>query len=86
MPRDPDKRKAAGEDNLIRKHRAKYRRIIEETKDNYEDNATSDVSMEDASSVNDGTRPASSLSLGFTAGRLPPSCATNNRKAQLDTS
>ncbi|KAK5077376.1 hypothetical protein LTR70_009797 [Exophiala xenobiotica] len=84
MPGDRNKRKVAREDNLIRKDRAKYLKILVATEDNYEDNTTSDVPMEDASSVINDTRPASSLPLGFTAGRLPPSHATNNHTARLD--
>jgi len=83
MPGDQNKRKVAREDNLIRKDRAKYLKILVATQDNYEDNTTSDVAMEDASSVVNDTRPASSLPLGFTAGRLPPSHATNNDTARL---
>lgn len=85
MLQNRKKRKGADDGNLIRKTRAKYRRIIAETRDDYEDNATSDVFMEDAPSSTNLVQPASSLSPRPTAGRQPQHHAANCYTAQHGT-
>jgi len=85
MLQNRKKRKGPGEGNLIRKTRAKYRKIVAETRDDYEDNATSDVSMEDAASSTNFGQSASSLSPRLTAGRQPQHYAANGHTAQHGT-
>ena len=64
-------KKRRGSDSLIRKHGAKYQKVIADTGKNYESNERSDACMKDVSRITDIDHAASPSLPCFTRVELP---------------